>query len=290
MEFLARFLSEIHHYNDFADEHMSSSTCLAHLNAAISEDEVLNAKVACIKININRPKNKIMNGKKLNKLGILIVQFQVAANSLDAPILHRQVHSAQLCKVLQDPSFTATQLCPINKLTLVDYIQVLCIMHNLQEMPTFPHSVTKKVEEKVEEKIMMVHNAEDPLFEEDNFGTAGMNGESLPFLCPFGTATEQQVDICSSHVSPSSGRSSNSPSSIPSQSSSLMHVSRTFCYSTIGIRCNRLIIYMRHWHSKYKWVHPDMLESNNMIDHTFDLSRQLCNVGYLPKPVLICFH
>ena len=70
-------------------------------------------------------------------------------------------------------------------------------MHNIHEMPNFPHSVMMK-SEKVEENIMMVHNAGDPLFEESNFGTTGMNGESLPSLCPFGTAAEQQVEISQS--------------------------------------------------------------------------------------------
>ena len=39
MDFLANFLSLINHYNDFADKRMSRSTCISHLNRAISEDK-----------------------------------------------------------------------------------------------------------------------------------------------------------------------------------------------------------------------------------------------------------
>ena len=203
-------------------------------------------------------------------------------------------------------------------------------------MPTFLHSVTKKVEAKVEEKIMVVHNAEDPLFEERNFGTAGMNGESLTSLCPFITAAEQQVEISqfisdfrypllfvpsSTYDPASSGHSSNPPSSIPGQSSGLLYVSPTFWYSSIGICCKSLIIYVRCRHCKYKWVHFNMLElkfhsflsvpkfgfvsidngnrngnfhvwddANIMIDHTFDLNKRLHDVGFVPNPVPIRFH
>ena len=45
MDFLARFLSKIDIYNDFADKKMSRSTCISHLNRAISKDKILNTKV-----------------------------------------------------------------------------------------------------------------------------------------------------------------------------------------------------------------------------------------------------
>ena len=73
-------------------------------------------------------------------------------------------------------------------------------MHNIHEMPSFPHSVTKKVEEKIEEKIMLIH---DNGIRDDDFHT---------------------------------------------------------------------------------WD-----DANNMIDHTFDLNKLLCDVGYVPNPVLIHF-
>ena len=163
-----------------------------------------------------------------------------------------------------------------------------------------------------------------------------MNGESLTSLCPFVTATEQQVEISqfisdfrypllflpsSSHDSASSGHSSNSPRSIPGQSSGLLYVSPTFWYSSIGIRCNGLIIYVRRRHCKYKWVHSNMLElkfhsfssvpkfgsvsidngnrngnlhvwddANIMIDHTFDINKRPRDVGFVPNPVPIHFH
>ena len=69
MEFLAMFLSKIHRYNDFANEHMSSSICFAHLNAAISDDKALNTGIASIDVDVNRPE-----GKKLNKFGVLLEQ------------------------------------------------------------------------------------------------------------------------------------------------------------------------------------------------------------------------
>ena len=155
---------------------MSSSTCLAYLNIAISEDAVLNTEVAHTKKDGNCPGNKSKRGKKLNNFRALLLQFQAAAIQLDAPILHRHAHSAQLHKVLQDPSFTATYLCPINTFNRVDHTQVLCLMHDIRKIPTFPHSVTKKVEEKVEEKIVLIHDVEHPLFEENNFGAISMNG------------------------------------------------------------------------------------------------------------------
>ena len=118
-------------------------------------------------------------------------------------------------------------------------------MQNIHEMPTFPHSVSKKVEEKVEEKIVPIPDAEHPLFQENNFGATSVNGELLPSQCPIGTAADEQVDkfqsirtfrfpifnvSSSSCDSASSGHSSPPPSSIPSHSLSLLSICLTFHY------------------------------------------------------------
>ena len=61
-------------------------------------------------------------------------------------------------------------------------------------MPTLPHSVPKKVEE----KVMLMLDAEDPMLKENNFGDAGMNGElnfvpSVPGLDPERRYTESII-------------------------------------------------------------------------------------------------
>lgn len=49
MAFLAKFIEELHRYNTYAQARMPPSTCIANLNVAIAEDEILNNKVARIK-------------------------------------------------------------------------------------------------------------------------------------------------------------------------------------------------------------------------------------------------
>ena len=84
MDFLAKFLSKIDRYNDFADKKMSHSTCISHLNRAISEDKILNTKVTSIKTNEQHPSNKMnKTGKKLNRWIEILLQFQAAVIQLD---------------------------------------------------------------------------------------------------------------------------------------------------------------------------------------------------------------
>ena len=65
MEFLEKFLSKLNRYNDFSNEKMPYLTCITHLNMEISEDEVLNTKVAHIKIDDQFPSKA--NNKKAKK-------------------------------------------------------------------------------------------------------------------------------------------------------------------------------------------------------------------------------
>ena len=104
-------------------------------------------------------------------------------------------------------------------------------------MPTFPYSVPKKIEEKFEEKVVLVPDTEHPLFKENNFGPASMNGELLSSQGLIGIAADVRVDIFQSIItfkfstlnvpgyypeSASSGHSSHLPSSNPSHSPSLL--------------------------------------------------------------------
>ena len=68
MDFLAKFVSKIDRYNDFSVKKMSHSTCISHLNRAISEDKILNTEVKSIKINEQHPRNtRNKTGQKLNR-------------------------------------------------------------------------------------------------------------------------------------------------------------------------------------------------------------------------------
>ena len=140
IEFLVKFLFGIHCYNEYVNKRMSSSICLTHSNIAISDSAVLNTKVARINIDKNHSSNKNKKSKKLNKFHALLLHFQAGAIQLDAPILHRHAHSAQLCKVLQDPSFTVTHLCLINTLNHVDHTQVLHLMHDIRKNTWWSYS------------------------------------------------------------------------------------------------------------------------------------------------------
>ena len=81
MEFSAKFLGEINCFNELSNENMSSSTCLLYLNIAISENKVLNSKVARIKTDVQRSNiektkaGKTNTVKPLSKFKILIHQF-----------------------------------------------------------------------------------------------------------------------------------------------------------------------------------------------------------------------
>ena len=208
-------------------------------------------------------------------------------------------------------------------------------MRDIREMPTFHHFVTKMVEEKVKEKIVLIPDAEHPLFEENNFGAASMNGELLSSQCLIGTTADEQVDtfqsiskfrfllfniLSSSCDSASGGCSPHLTSSIRSYSSSLLSICPTFHYPSFGIDCNRLILHLCHMHSKYKWVYSIIFKStfhflffdsdfgtgyiNNwneddifhvwddadvFVDHIYDCSNLLRDVGYVPNPFLVHF-
>lgn len=235
----------------------------------ISDDQVLNTEVECIKVNQKaHPKTANKSKKKPNKFQVLIEQFQTASIELHGPILHRRAHSAQLHKVLQDASFTATQLCPINTLNRVDHIQVLRLLYDIREMPTFPYSIPKKIKEKFEEKVVLVPDVEHPLLKENNFGATSMNGELLSSECPIGIAADD---------------------------------------------CNDFILHLRCTHCKYKWVHSIIFKFDsgfgtgynignrddvftvlddavNLVNHIYDCSNLLRDVGYVPNPVPVCFN
>ena len=67
-------------------------------------------------------------------------------------------------------------------------------MHDIRNIPTFPHSVPKKVEDEVEQKVVLIPDAEHPMFKENSFGATSMNGELLSLQCPNGIAVVEQVD------------------------------------------------------------------------------------------------
>ena len=50
MDFLVKFLSKIHHHNQFSHKKISPTTCVAHLKEAISDNEMLNTEMACIEV------------------------------------------------------------------------------------------------------------------------------------------------------------------------------------------------------------------------------------------------
>ena len=85
MDFLAKFLSKIDSYNNFADKKMSRSTCISHMNRAISKEKILNTNVTSIKKDEQHPRNKRnKTGKKLNRWIALILQFHSAVIQLDS--------------------------------------------------------------------------------------------------------------------------------------------------------------------------------------------------------------
>ena len=84
----------------------------------------------------------------------------MAAIELEGAILHQRTHSTQLHKVLKDVLFTATYFCLINTHNRVEYTQLLQLLHDIRNMPTFPHSIPKKIEEKA---VLMPH-VEHPMF------------------------------------------------------------------------------------------------------------------------------
>ena len=86
LAFLEKFMEEICWHNIYAQAKIPPSTCIANLNPAISEDEVLNSKVARIKAkecrcnNNNEPKSNFMT---------LYKYFWQAAIQLDKAKIHR---------------------------------------------------------------------------------------------------------------------------------------------------------------------------------------------------------
>ena len=84
MAFLAKFLSKIDHYNYFSDKKMSRSTCISHLNRAISKYKILNTEVTSIKKDEHHTSNKSnKTGRKLNLWMTLLIQFHAAVIQLD---------------------------------------------------------------------------------------------------------------------------------------------------------------------------------------------------------------
>ena len=49
MDFLVKFLEELHYYNTYSEEMMAPATCIFNLNGAIAEDKILNSEVSRIK-------------------------------------------------------------------------------------------------------------------------------------------------------------------------------------------------------------------------------------------------
>ena len=63
---------------------MSRSTCISHLNRAISKDKILNTKVTSIKKDEQYPSNKSnKTGQKLNRWIKLLIQFHAAVTQLN---------------------------------------------------------------------------------------------------------------------------------------------------------------------------------------------------------------
>lgn len=112
MDFLAKFMEELHCYNTYAQARMPPSTCIANLNMETAEDEILNSKVSRIKVD-----DFCRNGNKTPKPHFLNLykSVQTAAMKLDsAKILARgtKVKAAQADQQVYHSNWDFDQYIP----------------------------------------------------------------------------------------------------------------------------------------------------------------------------------